>query len=131
MNFCLHRSCGNSVIFAKFLSIWSKYHQWYQNITLWHSNIWQNPAEITLAQKFENNKLLLRLLWWPIETLHIMLKNCPKVDCHIFVFCISLVVFTVIALVNACKFFENLALDYFWPMGIGHFNNVKFTSKCT
>ena len=28
----------------------------WQNITLWHSTFWQNLAEITLVQKFENNK---------------------------------------------------------------------------
>ena len=39
-------------------------------LSLWPSAFWQNPAKITVVQKFENNKPGLHLLRQPIETPH-------------------------------------------------------------
>ena len=42
---------GEKLVMIKYIS---KYHQLYQNITLWHSTLWKNPTKITVAQKFKN-----------------------------------------------------------------------------
>ena len=34
-----------------------KYHQWYQNITFWHSNFWQTPTEITVTTNRNASRL--------------------------------------------------------------------------
>ena len=54
----------------KIPTVISKYH------FIWHSTFRQIPAEISVAQKFENNELHLSWLWRPIEMLR---QTSPKV----------------------------------------------------
>ena len=52
-------------------------------------HFWQNPAEITAAQKFENNKLYQSSLRQLIEMLQKIVKSGVLYTTYVFVFWIS------------------------------------------
>ena len=72
-----------------------KYHQWYQNITLWHSTLWQTWQKLLTVQKSlktTNRACVCCDNQWK----HLMFKNWRKVMCHKFLSWTSLVVFRLV-----------------------------------
>ena len=79
------------------------------NMTFWDSTFWQNYAEITAAQNSETTNHAC--VCDNQDKQFKMFKNRQNVECHIFLFWISLVIFTLV--MSFLFHFGNFVFSYF------------------